>query len=148
MGGRLWIDSEVGRGSTFHFTARFEIQPEQTPAAALPIDPTTLMGIVDGDKGLMTELGQIFLEDYPVQMTELRKAIDRGDACQLERTAHSLKGALGIIAASKARTLAYELEGMGHTARLDKAAIILQQLTTELERLTAFFSDPTWVDHI
>jgi HPt (histidine-containing phosphotransfer) domain-containing protein len=117
-------------------------------AAALPVDTTALMGIVDGDKGLLTELGQLFLEDYPIQMTELRKAIDRGDVCQLERTAHSLKGALGTIAASNARTLANELELMGHTARLDKAAIILQQLTAELERLTAFLSDPSWVDRM
>ena len=96
----------------------------------------------------MTELAEIFLKDYPVQMTALRQAIDRGDACHLERTAHSLKGALGTIAADKARTLAYELEIMGHTARLDKAAIIWRELTAELERLTAFFSDPTWVDRI
>jgi signal transduction histidine kinase/HPt (histidine-containing phosphotransfer) domain-containing protein len=148
MGGGLWIDSEVGRGSTFHFTARFGIQPEQMAAAALPVDTTALMGIVDGDKGLLTELGQLFLEDYPIQMTELRKAIDGGDAGQLERTAHSLKGALGTIAASNARTLAYELERMGHTARLNKAAIILQQLTAELEQLTAFLSDPSWVDRM
>jgi len=146
MGGRLWIDSEVGRGSTFHFTARSGIHLEQMATAALPVDTTALMGIVDGDKGLLTELGQLFLEDYPIQMTELRKAIDRGDVCQLERTAHSLKGALGTIAASNARTLAHELELMGHTARLDKAASILQQLTAELERLTTFLSDPSWVD--
>jgi HPt (histidine-containing phosphotransfer) domain-containing protein len=106
------------------------------------------MGIVDGDKALMMELGQLFLEEYPTQMTELRKAIDCGDACQLERTAHSLKGALGTIAASNARILAYELEIMGRTARLDKAVIILQQLTAELERLTAFLSDPSWVDRM
>ena len=81
-------------------------------------------------------------------MTELRKAIDCGDACQLERTAHSLKGARGTIAASNARILAYELEIMGRTARLDKAVIILQQLTAELERLTAFLSDPSWVDRM
>ena len=96
----------------------------------------------------MMELGQIFLEDYPVQMTELRKAIDRGDAGQLERTAHSLKGSLGTIAAGNARALAYELEMMGHTVRLDKAALILQELTAELERLTTFLADPSWVDRI
>jgi GAF domain-containing protein/HPt (histidine-containing phosphotransfer) domain-containing protein len=148
MRGRLWIDSEVGRGSTFHFTARFGIQTGQMAMAELPVDPTTLMRIVDGDKTLLAELSQLFLEDYPLQMTELREAIDRGDAYQLERAAHSLKGALGTIAAINARTLAYELESMGHTTCLDKAPTILQQLTAELERLTTFLADPKWVDRI
>ena len=148
MDGHLWIDSEVGHGSTFHFTARFGIQPGQMAAVVPPIDLATFLAIVDGDKGLMMELSQIFLEDYPVQMTELRKAIDRSDACQLERTAHSLKGSLGTIAAGNAQGLAYELEMMGHTGCLDKAAITLKQLTVELDRLTTLFGDPGWVDHI
>src|SRR5205823_3415473 len=42
MGGRAWAESELGKGSKFHFTARFDLQ---TDAGVLPRHPESLRDV-------------------------------------------------------------------------------------------------------
>jgi len=116
------------------------------PTTEPPIDLPTLLTIIDGEKDLLIELGEIFRQDYPQQVAALHEAVHHGDAHRLERVAHSLKGALATIGATTARSLAHELEVMGQSGQLEGSQSTLHKLEGELDRLAAFFDEPGWID--
>lgn len=116
------------------------------PAGTPPLDFAAAMRVVGGDKALLVELAQVFLEELPVRLDELRAAVESRDPERTRLAAHNLKGALATLGATPARDLAYDLEQLGHTGGLATASGILARLEAELARVSDFLAAPGWVD--
>jgi signal transduction histidine kinase/DNA-binding response OmpR family regulator len=94
----------------------------------------TLEGL-GGDEQLLHEVMEIFLEEGPKQMTSLRRAIADGNAVDIERTAHSLKGELGYLGISLVSERASELEGMGRSRDLQQSAEVFAAFDIEISAI-------------
>jgi CheY-like chemotaxis protein len=102
-----------------------------------PIDLACALATVDGDHAILGEVVELFLQNYPAWLAELRMAIGAGDARRTAQVAHSLKGAVRIFGEGPAYQLAYELEALARGGSVTGAPAALQSLTQELERLRA-----------
>jgi CheY-like chemotaxis protein len=74
------------------------------------IDRVSLLERVEGDQELLAEMIHLFQEDAPKLLAKMRDALQRGDMALLERSAHSLKGAMGNLSARAAADAASHLE--------------------------------------
>jgi two-component system sensor histidine kinase/response regulator len=90
---------------------------------------------VEGDSTLLRELIQLFLDDYPRTLAELRAAIAQGDTSAAERHAHTLKGAASNFEAGPVVTAGQRLETSAYRNDLANAATQIQQLETALAEL-------------
>jgi two-component system, sensor histidine kinase and response regulator len=98
-------------------------------------DFSAALTYVGGDRELLDELLGIFVEDAPVRMEAIRRAIAGGEATELTREAHTIKGALKVIGATTAAGLAQGLEVLardGNMSEADKLAVALER---EMDRL-------------
>lgn len=63
-----------------------------------------------GDRELLANLFQLYMDDAPKKLRSLDEYASQGEFYQVERTAHSLKGASATVGASRLCGLAAELE--------------------------------------
>jgi CheY-like chemotaxis protein len=126
------------------------IRPEELAGALARCRPRQGAGAVDletldrlvsslggGDEGreAVAELVDAFLDDGAAQMTTLRAAVERGDAEEAMRAAHTLKSNGATFGAQPFAKLCRELEALGRSGRLDAADALVEQAEEEWGRV-------------
>jgi CheY-like chemotaxis protein len=116
------------------FTPTGEI-PQFFPASLTALNVDEALAQVGGDRDLLEEMAEIFLEEYPHHLAGIKNALAHRDALTLARLAHTLKGSVGNFAAKAPFETARRLEHIGRQGDLSQAAEILAQLEGELSQL-------------
>jgi len=105
------------------------------PADDSPLDEAQFLKRVDHDLELASELCRMYVDESAERTQRIADAVAAGDAVELERAAHRLKGTLQALAATRAAEAALVLERMGREADLADAGPAFTTLREELERL-------------
>ena len=88
-----------------------------------------------GDASLRSEIIQMFLEDCPTRVAQIRAAVDAGNAAALVSSAHALKGSAAYLSASIVRARAADLERLGRDSNLTAARAALALLDAAVAQL-------------
>ncbi len=96
-------------------------------------DKTGFLDRMMGDKDLAGEILDGFLADVPLQVCEMKKALDSGDAHSIRHQAHSLKGASGNVGAIALEQIALQVELAGKAGDLIKAGSLIPEIDHQLD---------------
>jgi len=87
------------------------------PAPVLDVD--ALRAVSGGDRELMVELAQLYVDDSRQQLAALESAVVASDLEEVGSVAHGLKGSSASVGCSEAAGAFKVLEELGRTATAD-----------------------------
>ncbi|MCK5125734.1 MAG: PAS domain S-box protein [candidate division Zixibacteria bacterium] len=105
------------------------------------IDIKKLEEIAGGDMRLVNELIDIFINQSPGLLSDIRNAIDKSDAELLCRSAHTFKGSLVSMGAEGVAKIAFALEIKGANGDFTGVNDILDDLRQAYESIEQSFND-------
>ncbi|MFO0809590.1 MAG: PAS domain S-box protein [Gemmataceae bacterium] len=104
----------------------------QTESQERPLDKAALLDRVSHSVEFLRELTDVYREESPRLLGEIRDAVEQGNAVRLRLAAHTLKGAVSNFGAARAVDAAQRLELLGNAGDLVAAAEALPRLENAL----------------
>jgi HPt (histidine-containing phosphotransfer) domain-containing protein len=104
------------------------------------LDPAAIDGMREmagGDDEFLADLIDTFLKDAPRMLSDMRQALEAGDAEVLRRVAHSLKSNSDSFGATVLGDLCRGLEKMGKANALEGADALTARADAEFVRVQA-----------
>ncbi len=99
------------------------------------LDRHALLAHFGGDAALIEEIAAIFIQSSQELLAQLREALQRQDAEQLRRIAHTLKGSASNFLAKEVSAAAHRLEAVGRSGDLSGASDALLALELHVSSL-------------
>ena len=107
----------------------------QPLSASVEIDWSAALETVGGDRALLLELVDAFLQEAPRLLADLRHAAEAADAAGLRIAAHTLKASLRYLGANKLYAEALAIETAGRAGNLAGIQEIVAAFDRSLESL-------------
>ena len=112
------------------------------PHAIATFDRATALELSGGDEAFFSEILEMFLDDYPRLLDEMRKAIANHDLTALHQALHTLTGIAANVAAQGVVSAARRIEALIESGPDFDAAIHLASLETALGDFARLFGRP------
>ena len=98
-------------------------------------DKDEALKMFDDDVAFLKELVEIFINDAPGHMSEIKEAVDSRNSKALDKSAHKLKGAVANIGKNVTTDTAFKLETMGKESNLDGVEDVFDTLVKDVDDL-------------
>ncbi|MFK7927149.1 MAG: Hpt domain-containing protein [Myxococcota bacterium] len=92
------------------------------------LDLSRLDAALGGDRGLMTEILQMYESTAAMDVEELSQAVEDGNVDTVVRRAHAIKGASGNVGADAVMDVAGRIERAGRDGELEQALALVPDL--------------------
>jgi PAS domain S-box-containing protein len=130
-----------GNGNSPTVPAAIADGPEVPASETPPVDLAAVLERCMGDAQFLSRIVEQFQTQAASDLEVLQKALAAGDAEEVRRVAHGLKGAAAYMAAQTIFNLSRQMEHCGRGRDLDAASALLMRLQHEVERLNAFLQE-------